>query len=66
MWWWTSIHKTKKVKCGELYQIDCSITEKKGPHRSKRTWKYGCQKKGNENEQSKQQRGQKRERDLLK
>lgn len=57
--------KIGKIECGELYQIDHSTVKQSGSHRPKRTWKYGHQKEGNENKQSKQQRREKIERDQL-
>lgn len=55
---------TGKIECGELYQIDHSIVKKEDDScRSKRTWKYGRQKEGDENTLIKQQRRKKMERD---
>ena len=54
---------TGKVECISVYQIDRSTVKSSGPHRPKRTWKYGRQKEGNENKQAKQQRREKIERD---
>lgn len=55
--------KTKRVECGELYQIDRSEANQGNSRRPRRTWKFGRQKDIDENKQSKQQRREKRERD---
>ena len=57
--------KTREVECVALYQIDRSIIKQDNKHRSKRTWRYGSQKEGNENKQSKYQRHKKIEKDKL-
>lgn len=54
---------TGRVECGECYQIDRSVVKQGGPRRQKRTWKFGRQKEGNENKQSKDRRRERRERD---
>ena len=53
--------KTGKVECGECYQIDRSVLSQK--RKPKRTWRYGRQKEGNENQYKKTQRREKWRRD---
>jgi hypothetical protein len=57
--------KTKRVECGELYQIDRPEVNQSSSRRPRRTWKFGRQKDVDENKQSKQQRREKRERDRV-
>lgn len=55
-----------KVECIALYQVDCSEVKQSSPRKSKRNWKFGDQKEGNENKEAKQRRSEKWERDRLK
>lgn len=57
--------KTKRVECGELYQIDHSEIKQGGSRRPKRTWKFGRQKDIDENRQSKDRRRERIRRDSL-
>jgi|GEM_PF-3813626 len=55
--------KTGRVECGECYRIDYLAVKQGGPRRPKRTWKYGRQKEGNENKQTKDRRHERWQRD---
>jgi hypothetical protein len=55
--------KTGMVECGEVYQVDRPDEKLDEKRRPRRTWKYGHQKEGNENNLGKQQRRVKIERD---
>jgi hypothetical protein len=57
---------TGQVECGAMYQIDSSVIKQSGSRRPKRDWKYGRQKEVNENKLGKEQRREKRERNLSK
>ncbi len=52
-----------RVECGECYQVDRSEVKSGGPKRPRRTWKFGQQKEGKENQATKESRREKRQRD---
>jgi len=55
--------KTGLVECIACYQIDPSVVKQRVSRRPKRTWRYGRQKEGNENQQAKDKRRERFERD---
>lgn len=55
--------KTGIIKCGELYQIDCSELKRGGSKRPKRGWRFGKQKESTDHKDAKQDRRKKMDRD---